>query len=182
MKGMPLISRAEAMSSGASVAARFWNSASCFLAASFSFLDALLIEKPENLFDFFVALPKMLERHHGVGGDGFHPSLPRFFPTIRDSRYFNDISASGETFVLLPHEFPKMQAQGFAAHGFDAADAGGDGGFVEDFEVADLVGVADVGASAEFLGEVADGDDADGVAVFVAEELEDGVGSPLTWA
>ena len=40
--------------------------------------------------------------------------------------------------------------------------------------MADLAGVADVRAAAKFLREIADGDDADDVAVFVAEELEDG--------
>jgi hypothetical protein len=59
---------------------------------------------------------------------------------------------------------------GLAADGLDAADAGGDGGLAEDLAVANDAGAGDVGAAAEFLAEVADGDDADVVLVLLAEE------------
>src|SRR6185436_6068827 len=76
-----------------------------------------------------------------------------------------------------------------AGDGFDAADSGGDGGFGIDPEEADLAGGAGVGAGAEFhriavergaavaVDVPADLHDADGLAVFVAEDLHD-VGAP----
>ena len=57
-----------------------------------------------------------------------------------------------------------------AGDGFDAADAGGDGGFADELEQADLAGGGGVGAAAELGREVADLDDADAVAVLFAEE------------
>lgn len=67
-----------------------------------------------------------------------------------------------------------------AGGGFDAADAGGDGAFAFDFEEADGGCAAGVGAAAEFHRDAVEGsffaahlDDADDVAVFVAEELAD---------
>ena len=65
-----------------------------------------------------------------------------------------------------------------AGDGFDAAHAGGDGGLGHDAEQTDLAGRARVRAAAQFhrvtvelVRRAADLDDADGVAVFVAEEL-----------
>jgi hypothetical protein len=67
-----------------------------------------------------------------------------------------------------------------AGDGFDAADAGGDGAFTDDAEVADFTSAASVGAAAEFHGVAveflrvaADLDDADLVAVFFTEEMGD---------
>ena len=57
-----------------------------------------------------------------------------------------------------------------AADGFDAAHAGGDGAFADDFDEADFAGGGGVRAAAELGGEVADADDADLVAVLFAEE------------
>ena len=86
-------------------------------------------------------------------------------------------------FLLLL--FGKVGFGGGAADGFDAADAGGDGAFGFDFEKADVFGVGDVCAAAEFHGIAVEGfvaaadlDDANEVAVFVAEELHD-VGAVL---
>src|SRR5690606_16178649 len=57
--------------------------------------------------------------------------------------------------------------------GLDAAHTGADGGLAEQFHQTQLGGVVDVGAAAQLLGEVADGDHADPVAVLLAE-LGDG--------
>ncbi len=83
---------------------------------------------------------------------------------------------------------------GLTGDGFDAADAGGDGALVKDFEETDVTRLADVRATAKLHGvavELGDGvvvgvgrggaadlDNADEVAVFVAEELHD-VGAGL---
>ena len=77
-------------------------------------------------------------------------------------------------------EFAEPVPGGLAADGFDASHAGGDGSFGFDFEEADVFGVGDVGATAEFHGVAVEGfvaaadlHDANEVAVFVAEELHD---------
>ncbi len=57
-----------------------------------------------------------------------------------------------------------------AGDGFNAADAGGDGGLAGEFEEADFPGGAGVDAAAELGGEAADFHDADLVAVLFAEE------------
>src|SRR5262249_2711115 len=82
----------------------------------------------------------------------------------------------GEHFGLFLEMF---QGAG-AGDGFDAAYAGGDGTFANDFQDADIADAMDVGAAAEFLGvEAAWGafvwnrDDPDvGVGIFVAEKGE----------
>ena len=60
--------------------------------------------------------------------------------------------------------------------GFDATGAGGDGHLGDDFDKADFAGGADVGAAAELAAVTADIDDADELAVFVAEEREGSFG------
>ena len=69
---------------------------------------------------------------------------------------------------------------GLADGGFDATNAGGDSFFFLDDELAEVAGVARVGAATEFHGVTVEGErlaadlyDADEVAVFVAEELHD---------
>ena len=75
--------------------------------------------------------------------------------------------------VLL---FEQVRLGGAAGERLDAPGAGGDGRFAEDVDEAELAGVVDVRAAAEFGAEevtvVADLDDADFVAVLVAEEGE----------
>ena len=76
-------------------------------------------------------------------------------------------------------QFVRGQAVSFQArHGFDAPDAGGNGVFADDAEQTDLARRARVRAAAKFHRITiqlpclaADLDDADDVAVFVAEEL-----------
>ena len=53
---------------------------------------------------------------------------------------------------------------------FDAADAGGDGGFHHDAEGADVAAAVDVGAAAEFARKAFGVDDPDDVAVFFAKQ------------
>ncbi|MFF8287527.1 hypothetical protein ACF06W_33095 [Streptomyces albus] len=62
-----------------------------------------------------------------------------------------------------------------SGEGFDAAHAGADGEFAEQAEGADQAdreGHGDVGAAAQFAGEVADVDDAHGLAVLLAEQCD----------
>ena len=88
---------------------------------------------------------------------------------------------------MLDHQF----LGGAAGDGFDAAHAAADAGLAEDDEGADLAGGVDVGAAADLEAErigvvvavgvrAAHADDADHVAVAVAEEgqraVADGVG------
>ena len=69
-----------------------------------------------------------------------------------------------------------MVKRGLAGDGLDAAGAGGDGHLGDDLDDADLAGGGHVRAAAEFLGIAADVDDADALAVFVAEEGEHVIG------
>ena len=55
-------------------------------------------------------------------------------------------------------------------HGADAADAGAGGFFLQDLELAELAGVADVRAAADFLREIAHGVDLDLLAVLAGEK------------
>ncbi len=68
--------------------------------------------------------------------------------------------------------------RGLAGDGFDAARACGDGHFSRDLDEADLARGRHVRAAAEFLGVAADVDQADELAVLVAEEGERVVGLP----
>lgn len=72
--------------------------------------------------------------------------------------------------------FGVVVVEGVAAgEGFDAAEVGADGGFADDADRARVGAVADVGAAAELAGEVADVDDADVVAVLLAEHHRSGM-------
>jgi hypothetical protein len=62
-----------------------------------------------------------------------------------------------------------QRQRGVTGHRLDAPDAGGDAGFGDDLEQADVATAADVHAAAEFLRR-ADGQHAHFVAVFLAEE------------
>ena len=57
-----------------------------------------------------------------------------------------------------------------AGQGFDPADAGCDAVFRQDLELADAAGVIDVGSAAELCGEITHLDNADFVAVLLAEQ------------
>jgi hypothetical protein len=65
---------------------------------------------------------------------------------------------------------------GLAGDGFDAARAGGDGHLGDDLDEADFAGGGNVRAAAELAAVAADVDDADELAVFVAEEGEGALG------
>jgi hypothetical protein len=65
---------------------------------------------------------------------------------------------------------------GLAGDGLDAARAGGDRHLGDDFDEADLTRGGDVGAAAELAAVAADVDDADDLAVLVAEEGEGALG------
>ena len=65
---------------------------------------------------------------------------------------------------------------GLAGDGFEAAGAGGDCSFGDDFNEADFAGGGNVGAAAEFAAVTASVHDAHGLAVFLAEEGEGAFG------
>src|SRR5205085_4381293 len=67
---------------------------------------------------------------------------------------------------LLDHVTPRVLAR----HRLDAAHPRGDGSLVDDLEQADLAGAVQMRAAAELGGEVADPDDADAIAIFLAEQ------------
>ena len=78
---------------------------------------------------------------------------------------------------------PTCRERGLAGDRLDAADARGDGALGDDLEEPDLAGGVEVRAAAELGGEVADADDADAVAVLLAEQrhrpaLERGAADP----
>ena len=75
----------------------------------------------------------------------------------------------GDDRVLPGEEVVRVDAD----EGLDTAHTGADGRLAEQLHQAQLGGVVDVRAAAQLLGEVADGDDADPLAVLLAE-LGDG--------
>ena len=65
--------------------------------------------------------------------------------------------------------FHLLEAQ-FAGDGFDSADAGGNAAFADQLKRTDLGGVIQMGTAAELNGVAAHVDNADGIAVLLAEE------------
>ena len=97
-----------------------------------------------------------------------------------------ELRASGlELLIPFLDSFIQVRPCRIAADRLDASNAGCDGAFGFDFEKADVAGVTDMRAAAEFLRVTvelvrlaADLHDADDIAVFVAKELHD-VGAAL---
>src|SRR3954466_9901557 len=73
-------------------------------------------------------------------------------------------------YVLELMVFAEVTQRSLAGHGFQTAHAAGDATFAKDFDEADLAGCLGMRTAAEFGGEVTDLDDADLVAVLLAEE------------
>ena len=66
--------------------------------------------------------------------------------------------------------FAEVAQRTFAGHGFETAHAAGDASLFQDFDESDFAGGGRVRAAAQLGGEVADADDANFVAVLLAEE------------
>ncbi len=66
--------------------------------------------------------------------------------------------------------FAEVAQRAFAGDGLETAHAAGDASFFQNFDQADFAGRRGVRAAAEFGGEVADANDANVVAVLLAEE------------
>src|SRR5579875_306916 len=64
----------------------------------------------------------------------------------------------------------KFFERGDTRYCFDAADAGRDAAFIDDFEEADIARAPDMGAATEFAAETGDSDNTDAIAVFLAKE------------
>src|SRR5262252_48839 len=111
-----------------------------------------------------------------------------FLQLLNGLREFFNVSEDGvfahiELLLKLLQDFGlflEMLERAEAGHGFDAADAGGDGLFTDDFEDADVADVVNMNPAAEFFrvkasrgAFVGNGNDADvGVRVFVSEKSE----------
>ncbi len=109
----------------------------------------------------------------GLGAEPFELGLEGFDACFElGGGGIEAVGDAEEAFLL----FEEVGFCGASGDGLDATGTGGDGAFADDVDEADLAGVVDVGAAAEFGAEdvaiVADFDDADFAAVFVAEEGE----------
>ena len=76
----------------------------------------------------------------------------------------------GGCFAKLFFQLPVIAEDTLSGDGLDPADAGGNAAFRKDLEGADVAGVLNVCAAAEFHGEITHRDHADDVAVFFAEQ------------
>ena len=103
-------------------------------------------------------------------------------------RYLEQLGRLAHALILLG----EVASRALPGQRLDAADAGGDGAFANDLEETDIAGAVHMGAAAELDGigmaafparlALAHGDDADLVAIFLAEQRQRALGDGLVGA